>query len=189
LTVPEPIAAVVLAAGLSTRFGGDKLLHPYAGKPLAAHIADTLAAMPLSWRLAIVPPAPSPRRELFAERGFGLLTNPDPQQGMGASLALGAQGALELGAAALLVCLADMPNITAAHLTALLAAAGDSDAVATGFDHSCGPPVIFARRLFPDLAALSGDHGAKHLLASARLVAAPPGLARDFDTPRDFNQP
>ena len=49
--------------------------------------------------------------------------------------------------------------------------------------------MIFARRLFPDLTSLSGDHGAKHLLAGARLIAAPPGLSRDFDTPTDFNQP
>lgn len=187
--MPEPIAAVVLAAGLSTRFGGDKLLYPYAGKPLAAHIADTLAGMPLTWRIAIVPPPPSPRGVLFRERGFELVANPDPQQGMGASLALGAQRATELGAAALLVCLADMPNVTATHLAQLIDAAGDSDAVATGFDNARGPPAVFRRRLFPELAAVSGHQGAKHLLASATLIMAPPGLERDFDTPSDFNQP
>lgn len=186
--MPDRVAAVILAAGLSTRFGGDKLVYPYSGKPLAAHIADTLAALPVRWRLAIVPPAPSSRRELFTERGFDLVTNPEPRQGMGSSLALGAQRATELGATALLVCLADMPNVTSAHLTALLAA-DDSDAVATGFDNSRGPPVMFSRRLFPDLASLSGDHGARHLLAGARLIAAPPGLSRDFDTPTDFDQP
>jgi molybdenum cofactor cytidylyltransferase len=186
--VPEPIA-VVLVAGLATRFGGDKLLFPYAGKPLAAHIADTLAAMPVRWRLAIVPPAPSPRRALLAERGFELVTNSEPQQGLGTSLALGAQRATEVGATTLLVCLADMPNITADHLTKLLAASATSDIVATGFDDSHGPPVIFARRLFPELAALSGDHGAKHLLAAATLIPAPLGLARDFDTPADFERP
>lgn len=180
---------MVLAAGLATRFGGDKLLHPYAGKPLATHIADTLAALPLAHRVAIVPPAPSARRALFDDRGFELVTNPDPAQGMGSSLALGAQRADELGADALLVCLADMPNITAEHLTKLLDAAANSDAVATGFDGSRGPPVIFARRLFSELAALNGDHGAKHLLAAATLIPAPLGLARDFDTPEDFEQP
>lgn len=186
--MPEPIAAVVLAAGLSTRFGGDKLVYPHAGKPLAAHIADTLAALPLSWRIAIVPPAPSPRGELFAERGFELVTNPDPREGMGASLALGARRATELGAAALLVCLADMPNVTTVHLMRLIDASESNDPVATGFDNSRGPPAVFSSRLFPELAAISGDHGAKHLLASATLIAAPPGLARDFDTSADFNQ-
>jgi len=186
LTVPEPIAAVVLAAGLSTRFGGDKLLYPYAGKPLAAHIADTLASLPLTWRVAIVPPVPSLRGNVFAERGFDLVENPDPSQGMGSSLALGAQRALELGAEALLVCLADMPHVSAEHLGRLLAA-GDTDVVATSFDGSRGPPVLFPRRLFLDLVALSGDHGARHLLANAGLVVAPPGLARDFDVPGDFD--
>lgn len=188
MTAPEPIAAVVLAAGLSTRFGGDKLLHPYARKPLAAHIADTLVGIPLTWRIAIVPPAPSPRQALFSERGFELVENPNPQQGMSASLALGAQRATDLGAAALLVCLADMPNITAAHLTRLIEASESNDPVATGFDGSRGPPAVFSSRLFPELAASSGDHGAKHLLAGARLIAAPPGLARDFDTPTDFDR-
>lgn len=187
--MPESIVAVVLAAGLATRFGGDKLLHPYAGKPLAAHIADTLVAMPLAYRLAIVPPAPLTRGKLFGERGFELVTNPDPRAGMGSSLALGARRATELGADALLVCLADMPNITAEHLRALIAASATNDVVATGFDASRGPPVIFASRLFPELATLSGDHGAKHLLATATLIRASSELARDFDTPTDFEQP
>ncbi|HEV2514970.1 MAG TPA: nucleotidyltransferase family protein [Devosia sp.] len=186
--MPEPIAAVVLAAGLSTRFGGDKLLYPHAGKPLAAHIADTLVGMPLAHRIAIVPPAPSARGDVFAERGFELVENPDPQQGMGASLALGAQRAIELGAEMLLVCLADMPNVTTEHLTELIAALATSDVVATGFDNSRGPPAVFARRLFPELMVISGDHGARHLLANARLVEAPQVLARDFDTRGDFDQ-
>jgi molybdenum cofactor cytidylyltransferase len=186
--VPDRIAAVILAAGLSTRFGGDKLVYPYAGKPLAAHIADTLAAMPVRWRIAIVPPAPSARRELFAERGFELVTNPEPREGMGASLALAAHRAMELDAEALLVCLADMPNVTGAHLMRLIEASESNDPVATGFDGSRGPPVVFSSRLFPELAAISGDHGAKHLLASARLIATPPGLARDFDTRGDFDE-
>lgn len=183
--MPDRIAAVVLAAGLATRFGSDKLLHPYSGKPLAAHIADTLVALPLGWRLAIVPPAPSARRQLFEDRGFELVANSDPTRGMGSSLALGARRALELGAEILLVCLADMPHVSAEHLGRLLAAGG-TDVVATGFDGSRGPPVAFPRRLFPDLVALSGDHGARHLLANASLVVAPPGLTRDFDVPGDF---
>lgn len=188
MTAPSSIAAVVLAAGLSTRFGGDKLLHPHAGKPLAAHIAETLAAMPLGHRLAICPPEPSPRVELFRDRGFEIITNPEPQRGMASSLALGAQRAIDLGADALLVCLADMPNVTADHLLRLIATTEASDTAATQFAGTRSPPAIFTRQLFAELAALSGDHGARHLLAQAALIEAPSELARDFDTPADFNR-
>jgi molybdenum cofactor cytidylyltransferase len=187
--VPDTVAAVVLAAGLSTRFGGDKLLHPYAGKPLAAHIADTLAGVPIAHRIAIVPPAPSPRRELFGERGFELITNAEPARGMASSLALAAQRAFELEADALLVCLADMPNVTATHLGMLIAALGAGDAAATVVDSTRSPPSVFASRLFPALLTLTGDHGARALLSSATLVEAPPELLRDFDAPADFDQP
>jgi molybdenum cofactor cytidylyltransferase len=188
LTGNSTIAVVVLAAGLSSRFGSDKLLHPLAGKPLAAHIADMLAAMPLAHRLAVCPPEPSARADLFRARGFELIPNPEPQRGMASSLALGAQRALDLGADALLVCLADMPNVTGDHLLRLIAAAATSDTAATVFAGTRSPPAIFTRRLFAELAALSGDHGARHLLAQATLIEAPPELAQDFDTPEDFTR-
>ena len=188
MTGADNIAAIVLAAGLSSRFGADKLLHPYAGKPLAAHIADTLVAMPLAHRIAICPPEPSPRAKLFRDRGFEIITNAEPQRGMASSLALGAQRALDLGADALLVCLADMPNVTSEHLLRLIAATEASDTAATQFAGTRSPPAIFTRRLFPELAALSGDHGARHLLAQATLIEAPPELAKDFDTPADFDR-
>lgn len=179
---------MVLAAGLATRFGADKLLHPYAGKPLAAHIADTLATMPLAHRLAICPPEPSARAELFRARGFDIITNPEPQRGMASSLALGAQRAIDLDADTLLVCLADMPHVTAEHLLKLIAASSSNDTVATTFAGTRGPPAIFSRHLFPELTALSGDHGARHLLSRATLIEAPPTLALDFDTPADFDR-
>lgn len=190
MTGSDPsIAAIVLAAGLSSRFGADKLLHPYAGKPLAAHIADTLAMMPLAHHLAICPSGPSARADLFRTRGFEIITNPEPQRGMASSLALGAQRAIDLDVDALLVCLADMPHVTTDHLLKLIAASSSSDTVATAFAGTRGPPAIFSRHLFPELLALSGDHGARHLLAHATLIEAPPTLALDFDTPADFDRP
>jgi molybdenum cofactor cytidylyltransferase len=181
LTAARRVVGVVLAAGRSERFGSDKLMHKLDGRPLGQHVAATLAHIPLAARIAICP-ADSPRRELFA--GFEIIGNPHPEQGMGTSLALGAQRAIALDADALLVCLADMPNVTTEHLLTLLAA--DAPAVVTESNGTRSPPAVFSRALLPQLTSLTGDHGARHLLKSAVTVTADPQLVRDFDTPTDF---
>lgn len=108
-----------------------------------------------------------------------------PERGMAASLALAAVRATELGARKLLICLADMPYVTGEHLARLLDLVGDEPA-ATRVDGQGGPPVAFPSRLFPALAVLSGDRGARQLLANARLLEAPEALTKDFDTIADF---
>jgi molybdenum cofactor cytidylyltransferase len=186
LTRPEAVAAVVLAAGRSIRFGSDKLLHPLRGKPLAAHIADTLGTMPFARLVAVCPNANSARAELFAARGFEIVTNPDAERGLSSSMALTAQRAMETPVDALLVCLGDMPNVTVEHLETLLAALGNEGAVATEMDGVRSPPALFSRAWLPRLAVLAGDRGARHLLHEATTVPASRELVRDFDLPSDF---
>ncbi|MDB5541098.1 MAG: CTP:molybdopterin cytidylyltransferase [Devosia sp.] len=186
MTAPETVVAVVLAAGLSRRFGGDKLLHPIAGKALGAHIADTVATIPFASRIAVCPAGNTGRGELFTARGFELIINDDPQLGMGASLALGARRAMALDADAMLVCLADVPHVTSSHLLAVIEALGSGEVAATGSLGTRGPPAIFARSLLGRLAELSGDTGGKNLLQAATLVDAAPEIMRDFDTLDDF---
>jgi molybdenum cofactor cytidylyltransferase len=184
LTAARRVVAVILAAGSSTRFGSDKLLHPFHGRPLGENIALTLLDVPLAARLAVCPVENSARRELFIRHHFEIIDNPQPEQGMGISLALGAQRAIDLDADALLVCLADMPNVTVEHLMALLGL--NARVAVTETDNTRSPPAVFARELLPRLTSLTGDHGARHLLKSAATVTATPDLMRDFDTPADF---
>ncbi len=188
MTGPETIVGVVLAAGLSTRFGGDKVLHPLGGKPLAAHIADTLAGLPLSAHLAVCPAGARGRVALFEARGFGIVLNRNPAAGMGSSLKLAAERAMALEADALIVCLADMPYVTAAHLRTLVEATVDRPAAATRVAGHVTPPAVFRRPMLERLAQLTGDRGARDLLAGARLVEADEHMARDFDTPEDFER-
>jgi molybdenum cofactor cytidylyltransferase len=186
LTALSQVAALVPAAGRSTRFGGDKLLADLAGKPLAAHVADLLAGMELGHLLAICPLGNTARADLFAARGFEIVWNDDADHGLGHSLALGAGKAQLLGMSAVLVCLADMPAVTGAHLERLLAAATEGAAVATEVDGIRMPPALLPRSLFPTLRTLSGDRGAKVLLAEARTVVAGRRLSRDIDTRSDL---
>jgi molybdenum cofactor cytidylyltransferase len=183
---PDRIAAIVLAAGASTRFGADKLLHPFEGKALAAHIADTLSGMPFGYRFAVVPSAKDPRATLFANRRFDIITNADPGQGLSSSLALGASMAAAHGADALHLCLADMPFITRAHISLLIGAANPRQPVATEHTFVRSPPAIFPATMFADLMALTGDRGAKPLLDSATPIEADASMVRDIDTLADL---
>ncbi|WP_395817424.1 nucleotidyltransferase family protein [Devosia sp.] len=183
MIAPSGTIALVLAAGLSQRFGGDKLLAPLQGKPLAAHVAATVAGLDVSQRIAICSTR-AERQAIFAAQGFEIIENGDPGRGMASSLALGAQRALGLGAERMLVCLADMPFVTAAHLLQLMAADGNVVATAAGGVRS--PPAVFLREVFPALTLLTGDSGARHLLQAAAVVEATPAMVRDFDLPSDF---
>jgi molybdenum cofactor cytidylyltransferase len=182
LTAPERIAAIVLAAGLSTRFGGDKLLHNLDGKPLGAHIVDTLHELELGWQIVV---CTAERKPIYLWRWLDIVENPEPERGMGGSLALGARRAMALGAEAVLVCLADMPFVTADHLKALIAAPGDS--IVTLANGTRTPPALFGARYLPLLAELTGDRGARDLLRDAAIVEASPGIVRDIDVPSDLS--
>ena len=75
--------------------------------------------MPFAYRFAVVAAGTSARAELFSNRRFDILINADPGQGISSSLALAASMSAALGVDAMLVCLADMPFVTRAHLSLL----------------------------------------------------------------------
>ena len=187
LSKPDGLVALVLAAGLSRRFAGDKLLAHYLGKPLAAHIADVLVGMDIKHLLAVCPSHHEERASLVRDRGFEIVWNDAPDQGMGHSLALGAGRARALAAGTLLLCLADMPKISAAHLGRIVAMGRDGVAVATLANGVRMPPALFPQSMLPELARLTGDRGAPALLAGALTVEAEAEAVRDLDTRSDFD--
>ncbi len=182
----EDTALVLLAAGKSARFAGErsKLDEPLGGIPLGLHAALTLADVPFSVRFAVV------NRSLvdYAAHGFDVIENRGPVGDMASSLGLGVARAQEHGAAAILVALADMPRITAAHVQRLLDAADGSDAVIASVSPGAPPrpPAVFGRNLFARLLSLSGDHGARELIRSGRHIDTNSGELVDIDTPADL---
>ena len=178
--VAARVAAVLLAAGQSRRFGAaDKLAAPLAGRALGGFAADTLRAIGFAARFVVVGPAGAG----FDTGGFTEVVNPDPGHGQASSLARGVAAAHACGADSCLVVLADMPLVTAGHLAAMLARYGpQADIVA-----SVAPggramvPALFAAAHFPALMALRGDSGAKSLLAGAALVGCPMKMLADID--------
>lgn len=185
----ETIAIIVLAAGLSTRFSvGNKLLADLKGRPLADHIASTIAPLPFAAKFAVCPADLPELGTLFAQRGFSVLPNPDNAAGQSTSLRLGVEAADKIGADAVLICLADMPFVTSEHLLTLADCLQDGPAHATSAMENgpSMPPAIFARTHFPALLQTSGDRGARDLLRSATQLLVPARELADYDTLEDF---
>lgn len=185
-------ALVLLAAGASRRFEGDKLMAPLSGRPLLAHVAGALRGARLGARIAVVPPDRPERAALLAAEGWQVLICPQAAEGQGASLAAAIAAVAELPQiSAALVILGDMPGVSDAHLMALRGAlsAEKSAVMSESASGQLLPPAIFAREVFDALMALGGDQGARRLfpgLARRAVVRLAAGAAQDIDTRADL---
>ena len=180
MIAPQRIVTVTLAAGLSQRFGGDKLAARF-GK--ASVLEGSLAALAgRQWLASLV--VASPDRPVPAM--FERVANDKPEAGQAHSLALGIEAARRRSPDALLVTLGDMPRITPADIALLLA--GEGAKAARYENDRPGPPALIPAWLLPELLQrLSGDRGAQAFLADhARLVDLPSDHLRDVDVPGDL---
>ena len=188
------IAAVILAAGRATRFqagGGarSKLLAIWHGKPLVRHVAE--AALGAGLEIVVVT---GHVREDVAAALAGLdlrfVHNPDFADGMAGSLRCGL-AALAPESVGAFILLGDMPQISAPLLDTLAQAfaqapAGTIAAIPV-HDGARGNPVLLGRALFDAAMRLSGDQGARKLLARPGILeveSADPAIFVDIDTPQ-----
>ena len=182
---------LLLAAGASRRMrGGDKLLEEVGGTALLARSAREAVATGHDVIVTLAPDRPDRLRAIEGLPVTRVMVS-DASEGMGASLR--AAVAATPDGAPLAVLLADMPEITATDIAALLrafdAAGGDRVVRAASEDGRPGQPVIFPARLRADLLALTGDAGGRDILRREDVVLVPlPGrrALTDLDTPEDF---
>lgn len=166
--------------------GGDKLLEPVDGVPLLREMCRRGLAADLEVRVAL-PDLSGPRTAATAGLPVSRIAVADRDEGMAASLRAGLSG---LRAPSVLVLPADMPEITTADLHAIATHPG-AIVQATTADGVPGHPVRFDARYLDALRALSGDVGARDVLAAHAdevvRVALPGDRARiDLDTPEDW---
>jgi len=195
-TEPAPekgraIAAVVLAAGRSSRMGGpNKLLAQIGGKPLVRHVVD--AALASRARPVVVVTGHQRDKVEAALAGLPVkfVHNPHFADGLGTSLKAGI-AALPAEVDGAIVCLGDMPQVDAALIDRLIGAF-DPDhgalVVVPTIDGKRGNPVVWSRRFFPDLMTVEGDVGARYLIgryteAVAEVPLTGTAALTDVDTP------
>ena len=186
------IPILLLAAGASNRMRGrDKLMEEVDGQPLVARMARMARAATDGAVLVTLPPQPHPRHGALKGLDIVPVEVPEAAEGMGSSIRTGI-GALPEGARAVMVLLADLPDLRAADLRTVLQAVKDRPDMqvwrGATEDGRAGHPIVFAAALFPDLAALAGDEGGRSVVAAAgdRMCLVPlPGqqALADLDTP------
>jgi molybdenum cofactor cytidylyltransferase len=194
--------AIVLAAGAGRRFaeraGGRKLLAFFEGRPLIAGALDAAFAAPAR-RVFLVTGGDPDLAEVARARAqakgradaLEVVVATQAAEGMGASLRT-AIAALPPDADGAFVFLGDMPRVPLDLAWDLAGALkGGIDAAAPRIEGRRGHPVLFGQACFPALLALTGDVGARDVLAAlgdrlALVDRQDPGVLFDIDRPEDL---
>ncbi|MGF7163421.1 molybdenum cofactor cytidylyltransferase [Rhodoligotrophos appendicifer] len=162
------VASIVLAAGRSTRMeGANKLLEPVDGKVMVRRVVEAALASRAAPVLVILGHQSERVRAALAELDVMFVENSAFSEGLSSSLKSGI-AALPTGVDAALVCLGDMPFVTASHLDRLIAGFSPSDGRSICVSVSQGKrgnPVLWGADYFSDIQELRGDIGAKHLMS------------------------
>jgi molybdenum cofactor cytidylyltransferase len=187
----ERIAAVLLAAGTSSRFGEeDKLMADIQGKPMAAHVLETVASMAFAELIAVVRPiefAPVLHRKL-ERREYTILVNDRPEDGISGSIVRAVAHVMPNNKIrGILFGLADMPQVPQTHYNRICLAAEDIRSVVASTDgFSSSPPAFIGRKHFEELLALRGDQGARALLSHGIQIETSGAILHDVDIPEDL---
>jgi molybdenum cofactor cytidylyltransferase len=161
------IAAIILAAGQSSRMGSNKLLALVDGQPMVRHAVRAACGSAAEIVVVVtgssaddVTRAVAPLTPLFVE-------NPEYSKGLSTSLKCGIKHVPE-GYDGAVVLLGDMPGVTSELLDRLIAAFDPSEgrAICVATRHGeRGNPVLWAHRFFEEIMTLEGDIGARHLIS------------------------
>ena len=185
------VAAVVLAAGRSTRMGGpNKLLADLGGRPLVRIVTEQALVSKASAVVVVTGHQAEQVRHALDGLKVTFVHNPHFAAGLASSVKAGI-GAVPADADGAVVCLGDMPLIDAALIDRLIEAfAPDRGALIAMpvSDGRRGNPVLWSRRFFSELMRLDGDIGARHLIARhaeavAEVAVEGPSAFLDIDTP------
>jgi molybdenum cofactor cytidylyltransferase len=185
------IAAIILAAGQSRRMGpSNKLLADVGGKPMVAQVAGAAQASQARPILAVVGHQADDVRAALTGHEIMVIDNPDYAEGISSSLKQGLR-ALPRGVDGAIICLGDMPRVSAAQIDKLIAAFNPAEGRAIcvpTFNGKRGNPVLFSRRFFEEMESVSGDVGARYLIGEApdlvcEVEMDDRGILLDIDTP------
>jgi len=186
-----PVAGIILAAGMSTRMGRNKLLLPIGGEPMIRRIVKRSVDAGLDPVLVVV----GHERELTAAAldrlAYQPVFNQSFKEGITTSLQAGIRALPDHVEGAIMI-LGDMPFVTATMLDDMMKVFRSSGLklVQSHYDDVSAPPTLFGRDLFADLLDLTPDRCpgsvAKRYAGSSAILDWPVERLRDLDRPEDL---
>jgi molybdenum cofactor cytidylyltransferase len=185
------VAAVVLAAGSSTRMGRNKLLLDLGGETLVRRAVRAAAGAGVDQVVVVLGHEESRVRAELDGLPCTPVVNPDHAQGAGTSVRTGVRH-VAAEADAIVVVLADMPLVTARMIATLVERYRESRAplVASHYGDVQAPPTLYDRALFEELLSIPDEAGAKQVVrrheSETLVVAWPKSALRDIDVPTDY---
>ncbi len=192
MTLPSPnIAAIILAAGQSQRMGArNKLLAEIKGKPMIRRVVEQVEASKTSHFVVVTGHNPSDIKSAIGPFQGSYVQNPRYSEGLSSSLRCGIE-ALGNEIDGALVVLGDMPEVSFEHMDKLIETFDPGkgiEACLPVYQGKRGNPVLWGRKYFKEIRAISGDKGARELIkkfeTEITLVNMPnDGIFVDVDTP------
>jgi molybdenum cofactor cytidylyltransferase len=187
------IAAIVLAAGRSTRMGAEnKLLADLSGKPMVRVVAEAALGSRARPVLVVTGHQEGEVRAALAGLDLSFVVNPEFAKGLSTSLKAGI-AAVPASCDGALVLLGDMPQIEASHLERLIDAYAPGAIAVPVQEGRQGNPVLWPSSLFAEIMQLDGDAGAKRLIVSHRdevreVELGTGAIFADVDTPDEMKR-
>jgi CTP:molybdopterin cytidylyltransferase MocA len=160
------IAAVVLAAGGSTRMGRPKQLAGWGETTLLGHVIDQVREYPVDEVWVVLGADIDAILARVDLEGCGVIENPEWEEGIASSLRVGLDALIQKSRAdAALIVIGDQPGLDARVVSEVVdtfARAG-RPVVIPKYRYTWGNPVLVDRSLWPRLMSLEGDEGARRL--------------------------
>lgn len=184
---------IILAAGASTRLGMAKQLLPCGNTNLLQHAIDTACASRASGVTLILGAHADEIQEEINADHVTVITNSSWEEGMASSLRCGVRHILGTQPLAerILFMVCDQPFVSTAMINEMIDASANNKIVAASYDFVTGVPALFDKSYFDRLDSLTGDRGARTLLARFAADVHPiyfPGGGTDIDTLQDFDR-
>lgn len=172
------VVCVLTAAGLSKRFGEDKLAYPIDGTPMGIRCLELYAQVPFAHRILVTTKERVYLQEAGERLGYEVLLNPSPEAGMSGSVVLGTEAALNRTPDGILYAVGDQPYLREETVSALLKAFEEEPHCiwALGKKGKSGKPSFFPKTCFDELLRLTGDRGGRPVMQ------AHPDLLRLLET-------